>query len=259
MDYLMALNWMYGGIIFVSISVLLSVVGLYFVHRSVEPSLRKKNHDVAGYTFGIVGVVYAVLLGFTVVNVNDRYNDIQKNLVQESAVMLQLYRNAEVFPKEVKDGIRDQIFKYAKLVYEEEWDRMSMKAESEQAYDHLLQLWRKYYLVEPKGERENIWLGESVTKMNALADARVMRLHNSSESLGDMMWALLVAGALITILFMYFFYIESFTTHALLTALLTGTISFMLFLILSLDTAFTGYVHIEPKEIKKTMERFRTL
>lgn len=255
----MELHWMYGGMIFVSLSVIVAVLGLYCVHRTIEPAMRKKNHDVAGYTFNIVGVVYAVLLGFTVVNVNDRYNAIQKNLVQESAVMLQLYRNAEVFPQDIKEGIRDQIFKYAKLVYEEEWNRMALRAESEKAYDHLLALWRQYYRVEPKNEREHIWLGESVTKMNSLADARVMRLHNSNDSLGGMMWALLVAGAIITIFFMYFFYVESFATHALLTAFLTGTISFMLFLIGSLDTAFSGNVHIEPKEIKTTMERFRTL
>lgn len=74
-----------------------------------------------------------------------------------------------------------------------------------------------------------------------------------------MLWALLVSGALIIVLFMYFFYVESFFVHALLTAFVAGTVSFMLFLILSLDTAYSGYVRVDTSEIHKTLERFETL
>lgn len=259
MDYLMNLHWFTGGIIFVVISAVLSVVGLYFATHFLDPNLRKKCHDVAGFTFNIVGVLYAVLLGFMVVEVNNRYNAIAQDVVREATVMLQLYRNAELFPQESRDEIRKSLRNYARLVYEEEWDRMSLYQESEHGYDHLLHLWREYYKIDPKTEKERIWLTESVAKMNALADARVIRMHNSNDSLGGMMWSLLIMGALITIFFMYFFHIDSFYFHALLTALLTGIVSFMLFLILSMDSAFSGYVHIEPDEIKKTIDRFNSL
>lgn len=255
----MGLPWVYGGVIFVAICVALSIVVLYSAQRFIDPFLRRKCHDVAGFTFNIVGVLYAVLLGFIVVEVNNRYNAIAQDLVREATVMLQLYRDAELFPQENKDAIRKELRNYTRLVYEEEWDRMSLRQESVRGYDHLLLLWREYYKIDPKSDRDSIWLSESVTKMNALADARVVRMHNSNDSLGGMMWTLLILGALITIFFMCFFSIESFSFHALLMGLLTGIISFMLFLIASMDTAFSGYVHLEPTEIKKTIERFNTI
>lgn len=259
MDAFFDLPWTVGGIIFTSVCIFFSLLGLWVVQNTTTAKTRKSNHDVAGFTFGIVGVVYAVLLGFTVVNVNDRFNEIQMNLVQESAVMLQLYRDAEGLPAENRIAIREQIKKYALLVYSEEIRDLIAGKESAKPYDHLMELWKQYYKVQAKTETEKVWFTESVARMNQLADYRVLRLFNSTQSLGDMMWALLVLGALITVFFMYFFFVEKFLVHALLTAFLTGTIAFMLFLILSLDTAYSGYVRIDTSEIGKTIERFETI
>ncbi len=258
MEDIFGFPWMVSGSLFVAICILFALLGLWITHKSINPKTRKNNHDVAGFTFGIVGVVYAVLLGFTVVNVNDRFNSIQKNLVEESAVMLQLYRDAETFPEATRNAIRREIKSYAELVYNEEWDMMAAQKESSQAYDRLLSLWKEYYKVDPQNDKEMAWFKESLLRMNELANYRIIRLFNTTQSLGSMMWTLLVSGALITIFFMYFFSIESLFAHALLTALLTGTISFMLFLILSLDSAFSGDVSVAPTEIEKTIQRFNS-
>lgn len=259
MENFLNLPWVVSGTLYVLFWIAASLLGLKIADKWVNPNIRKKCHDVVGFTFGIVGVIYAVLLGFIVVSVNDRFNQIQKNFVSEAAVMLQLYRDAEVFPPEDRDRVRAQIKSYAELVYQEEWGLMARQEESENAYDHLLTLWREYYKIEPKTERELAWFQESLQKMNELAEARVIRLFNTTQSLSGLMWTMLVAGAVITIAFMYFFSVESGMAHVLLTALLAGVISFMLFLVLSLDTAFSGDVHVEPTEILKTMERFKTL
>lgn len=259
MENFLNLPWALSGTLYVLFWVAAALLGLWIVDKWVSPAIRRKCHDVVGFTFGIVGVIYAVLLGFIVVSVNDRFNQIQKNFVSEAAVMLELYRDAEVFSPEERDRVRAQIKSYAGLVYKEEWGLMAQQVESQKAYDHLLTLWREYYKIEPKTEREKAWFQESLQKMNELAEARVIRLFNTTQSLSGLMWTMLVAGAVITIVFMYFFSVESGAAHVLLTALLAGVISFMLFLVLSLDSAFSGDVHVEPTEILKTMERFETL
>lgn len=173
--------------------------------------------------------------------------------------MLQLYRDAEGLPAENKSTIRNQIKHYALLVYGEEMEAQETGRESRQAYDHLMNLWKEYYKVVPANEVQKIWFMESVRRMNELADFRVMRLFNSTQSLGNMMWTLLVSGGLIIVLFMYFFHVENFLAHALLTAFVTGTIAFMLYLVLSLDTAYSGDVRVDASEINTTLKRFDTI
>jgi hypothetical protein len=152
--------------------------------------------------------------------------------------------------------IRHTVKEYAKTVYGEEIQEQEEGRESHKAYQHLSGLWQELYGVKPETETQKVWFTESVHQMNQLAHFRVLRIFNMTQSLGAMMWALLVGGALITIFFMYFFYVESFLVHALLTAFLTGTIAFMLFLILNLDTAYSGYARVDVAEIAKTIERF---
>lgn len=253
------LPWQFGGIAFTLACVAVALLGLWIVQKNSTAETRRRHHDVAGFTFGIVGVVYAVLLGFTVVNVNDRFNEIQMNLIQESSLMLKLYRDAEGVPKENRDKIRNLIKTYALTIYGEEIKEQEEGRESKKAYSYLASIWEELYRVNPETETQKVWFAESVHQMNDLANYRVLRIFNMTQSLGGMMWALLVGGALITVFFMYFFYVESFLVHALLTAFLTGTIAFMLFLILNLDTAYSGYARVDIAEIAKTIERFEQI
>lgn len=259
MTHFFDLPWQFGGMVFTLGCVCLALLGLWIISKLSTPEMRRKHHDVVGFTFGIVGVVYAVLLGFTVVNVNDRFNQIQMNLIEESALMLKLYRDAEGLPLENRDKVRGTIRDYANTVYGEELQAQEEGRESIKAYGHLAALWAELYRTKPESETEKVWFAETVHQMNQLANYRVLRIFNMTQSLGEMMWALLVGGALITIFFMYFFYVESYLIHALLTAFLTGTIAFMLFLILNLDTAYSGYARVDVEEIAKTIQRFEQI
>ena len=45
----------------------LSVLGLYIVRILVPLATLKKNHEVAGFTFGVLGAFYGLLLAFVIV------------------------------------------------------------------------------------------------------------------------------------------------------------------------------------------------
>ena len=73
------------------------------------------------------------------------------------------------------------------------------------------------------------------------------------------MWAVLLCGGAITVCFMFFFGLENFYMQMLMTSLLAGYLSFMLFLVFSLDHVFQGSPHIEPKAFQDALVLFGRL
>ena len=52
---------MFGATLF------LSVTGTLLVRRRVPVEVLERHNEVAGFIYGVIGVVYAVLLGFTAI------------------------------------------------------------------------------------------------------------------------------------------------------------------------------------------------
>jgi len=52
----------------------LAAGGLILVQRLVPTAVRRQHNDVAGFIYAVLGVVYAVLLGLTVVAVWEEWN-----------------------------------------------------------------------------------------------------------------------------------------------------------------------------------------
>ena len=57
----------------------LSVLGLYIVRRLVPFEALKKNHEVAGFTFGVLGAFYGLLLAFVIVAAWERFDRASAN------------------------------------------------------------------------------------------------------------------------------------------------------------------------------------
>ncbi len=90
-------------------------------------------------------------------------------------------------------------------------------------------------------------------------DARLAREFYSWESLTPIMWTILVLGAVITVGFTFFFGLENLKMQMFMTSLLTIYLTFMLYLVFSLDRAFEGTVHVTPKAFEETLAIFKRL
>lgn len=246
--------WTLYGLFFVIPVIVFAVFGLYLVRKTSYSKLFVDHHDVAGFTFGIIGVVYAVLLGFIVVTVQERFNQAHQSSEMEGNTLSELYRDAAVFSPDKKAEIRGLIREYVNSVLADEWDKMSTLTISDQTVDIVKKIWTAYAQIEPKDQRESIWLQESLSKLNEFSAQRLQRLYHGYESLGGMMWMLLIMGAIITIGFIYLFYVKNFLYHALMTGLLAGLIAFMLFLVGELDRAYDGSYRVNPIALQKVKQ-----
>lgn len=254
LDFLDSFHWICGALFVVGFLVTLTILAILLVRKLVKREHLRESHDVAGFVFANLGVLFSVLLGFTVVNVQQRFDKIQENTEVEASYLEELYQDAEVFATNDREKIQQSIKKYIRDVIEDEWPLMPKGEVSTAATASLKEVWKSYYDTDPSSPKQEAWYAESIGKLNKLTHTRLSRVLGGKESLGAEMWTLLIMGSLVMVMFICFFGMESTVLHLLMGAALAATTAFLLFLIHTLDSAFCGTVHISPEALTRVLE-----
>jgi uncharacterized protein DUF4239 len=252
----MSLEWLWG-ILLVGAMVLLAVTGTLLARRWVGVEVLKLNNEVAGFIYAVIGVVYAVLLGFTAIIVWEQYDKAQAVVEQEANELADLYRDAQTFPDDVRRELETRLRTYARFVVEKEWPAMVERKSSPETWEAYNQLWRTYHLFQPENEHEKTWYAQSLTRMTQLGDQRRLRLLISrSEGVPGVMWLVLLGAGVVTIGFSFLFGTKNTTAQILMTAGLALVIALVLLSILAMQHPFAGITRVETDAFKQFFEIF---
>jgi hypothetical protein len=237
------------GTAIVVIGVVLSLAGLFVVRRIVSHTLLKPHNDALGFVYSMVGVVYAVLLAFTIVVSWEQYEGASRNVEEEASAVGDLHRDARAFgaTDAAANAIQSSLVNYVQAVVYEEWSTMAKGQESVWAKTQYELIWRTYYEYQPVTPQQISFYGESLRRLNELGDHRRARLLSSRNALPPILWILLISGCALIVLLTYFFGVDTAWIHGLAVASLSGLICFCLFLLLSLDYPFSGGTAIERR------------
>ena len=82
--------WVSGAII-VGFGTVLSMLGPVLVRRYADLNRLTANNEIAGFKFATIGVLYAVLLAFSVIVVWGKYSETEANVVQEAGAAEDIY------------------------------------------------------------------------------------------------------------------------------------------------------------------------
>jgi hypothetical protein len=243
----MSIEWLWASLL-VGAMVLFAVAGTLLVRRLVSAEVLKLNNEVAGFIYAVIGVVYAVLLGFTAIIVWEQYDRVEVVVEREANELADLYRDSQTFPDDVRREVETHLHDYARLVVEKEWPAMAEGKSSPEAYEVYNQLWRTYHRFQPQNESEKIWYEQSLTRLNELGDQRRLRLLSSrAEGVPGLMWVVLLGAGVITIGFSFFFGTRNTTAQVLMAAGLAMTIALVLLAILAMQHPFAGIDRVEPE------------
>ncbi|HSF58782.1 MAG TPA: DUF4239 domain-containing protein [Candidatus Binatia bacterium] len=237
--------WIWG-ILVVGTVMGLAIGGMLLVRRSVTLSTLESHNQVAGYIYSVLGVVYAVLLAFIAIVVWQQHTTVQTQVEQEANQLGDLYRNAQVFPPEVRMRLQNQIRAYSRTVVEKEWPAMAKGQTSADAWGAFNQLWRAYQQIEPRSDHESVWYAKSLDRLDELGDYRRLRLLSNRAAVPALMWVVLLSAGIITIGFSFFFGTQNRSAQGLMIGALSATIGLVLFLIWALNHPFAGLVPVEP-------------
>jgi len=220
-------------------------VGLHAVlQRQFNSEAMSRHNDVAGYLFSAVGVLYAVLLGFTVVVVWEKYDQTVDNVTQEVAAVSDLYRTVGGFSDPERDQIRSDLRTYVDDVINIEWPQMHERVNPPADVELLENMAQRIDSYQPKTASEIDAQQMAMTQRSRLFDARRHRLIESAPAVPLVLWFALFVGALAMLAFAFLFGVENRNAQLVMTAILAGLIAVLFVVVDEFDHPFSGTVAI---------------
>src|SRR6202012_560678 len=117
-----------SAILLIGLPTAIAMAGPVVIRRFVQLDKLRTNNEVAGFKFATVGVIYAVLLAFTVIVVWEKFSDGQSAVANEAGATAALYRYAQGKEPEAV-AMRNALTGYLKAVIEDDWPAMAREAE----------------------------------------------------------------------------------------------------------------------------------
>lgn len=236
---------------FVALSMAGFAVVRTFMRRRFEPS----HNNIAGYIFGALGTVYAVLLGFAIFMVWQEYEQTEQYAALEAGEAVAVYRDLSLYPdQDVAKPIKESLASYMRSVINEEYPAMAQMKRSKTTEDAFHDLWRKLGTLNPRDLREQTLYSQLLTDMHNLAKSRTNRLQAAEDEMPEMMWLALISGAIVTIGCALFFSADHMKAHLALTSLLAAVLAIVWFVIMGLDHPFVGWAGIKSGYCEKALE-----
>ena len=240
------------------ISVSLAAGGLILVQRLVPKEVRMQHNDVAGFIYAVLGVVYAVLLGLTVVAVWKEWNAAAASADQEASGVAEVFYVADRIPEPEGRRIQELARSYARVVVEEEWPLMRQGKSSQKAWALLDEIRSEVQDFQPSTPAQTVLYEQGLERVHELADARRERLLLADHGLPAILWVVLIIGGVVVIGFTYLFGLDSTVIHVLMVAALALIIALVLFTVAELDFPFRGDIRLGPEAMEQVLDRFET-
>lgn len=238
------------GVIIVGAFVLFAILGLVVVRHFIPHGKLKSHHDVADPILGALGTIYAVLLAFVVVTVWQGFDRTNQNVLREVNYLADLYRDAEAFSPEFKDKAQAKLREYRQAVVDDEWATMSRGKMSWKAEKLVREIWALYIVYLPRNATEQSFFDLSVQDLQSLRELRRERIMDSKTGMNNLLWFLLIVGALSTLSFTFLFGAENLQAQIVMVGILSVTISLILFAIIEMNYPFTGGIVVSPEPFR---------
>jgi hypothetical protein len=258
MDLLRVLNtmplWLVGlGV--VGASEVYSVGLMLLCRRKWGADRLRLNNEVAGFKFSVIGVLYAVLLGFIVIAVWENFRDTESAVRNEAKAIANLTQLSYALPEPGGSSIRTPLLAYAEEVRRSEWPAMARGFSSNAASHVLAHLTEAIFDVRPEEFRDLGLYQQTLRLLGVIEDNRNERLDNADGSVPTILWLVLVGGAMILLGYPAFFGTSNLIAQTLMTAALALLVALALLPALLLDYPFTGDVAISSAPFDQAMQQ----
>ncbi len=229
----------------IACAVAVSILGLALFHRLVETSHLREAHEVTGFVYAMVGVIYAVLLAFVVVVVWEQFQNANQVAEDEAAHLGNVRQLARAFPDSVSKAMAEEIRDYAASVVNREWPAMAQGHVDSATYTITKRLWNSFYSYRPAtGEQE--YYNQALRELTSFNTSRRQRIIGMYGTIPAILWALLIGGGIVCIVFTYLFTTPRAWTQYMSTGLLAAMIAVTLVLIHEMDRPYRGAMSLQP-------------
>ena len=243
-----------NGAIFCAIFVAVSIALALLIHRFIRPEYFEQHNEQAGFIFAVIGVVYAVLLAFVAIGVWERFDAAEVQTYDESTALVDVYRDATVFPQGA--AIRTAIRTYTHLVIVDEWPKMDSGRRSDAADRAVELLARDVNRLQPRSMDDQDVHAAMLSSVDRVLADRASRLSMEATGLNPIVWAVLSGGAIVTVAFSFLFPFKRRRMQAIMVGALALSIAMVFYLTSAIDVPFHGDITVQPHAFENALHDF---
>jgi hypothetical protein len=248
---------MTNGLIVTILVVSAAVSGLVACKRLLHVDELREHNDVTDPMSQVVGMMFAVLLGFMVSDAMQRFEGARATVQQEAASLADVFQLAHGLSDEQKNKIHTLCSDYANLVVSEEWPLLAQRKTSKRTWKTYDKLWQTCTALKPKDEGESNIQQTILQAITSLGDNRRLRIEALHNGLSPVLWGVLLVGGVTTILFTYFFGLQNIRMQIVMTSIVSLVICLNIFLLACFDDPFSGDVMVAPAAFEVDQKIFK--
>lgn len=232
--------WLLIGLVVGIVSV---AIGLHILVRHLFPRVDEGvQNDILRFGFAVVGVVYAIMMGFLI---NVLWGEVThaSNLAQtEGAQAIQMARYAAAFDEPARGRLRHDILEYQNAILKE-FDEVSKGGKAFAAEGALMRLSATYAEIQPRDNDQRAALASSLDSLKQTSLARTQRILVAEEDAGPppAIWTVIIVTSTLMLTFAIFYGDVHARMHTLIIATIGVLVAANIFLILELAYPYLGF------------------
>ena len=227
--------------------IILSCLGQIAFRKLLGSQRLSSCHEVGGYYFSVVGTFYAVLVGLIIFDAQARFDDAKTDVESEASALFMIHLHAARLPQPQGAEIQTLIKTYADRVIDNEWDTMKNGHRDDVARGLLVAVSKKLDAIEPKTQGQETVFDKVQDELTLAWTMRRQRISHVEYRLPDLEWEVLLIGGLVTVVFSYFFVLESLWMQAAMTSLMSLVIAFNIYVVVELSNPYLGRIVVSKK------------
>jgi hypothetical protein len=233
-------------VIALGLAVTLAVAGQVWVHHRFRRQDFIAHNEVGGVMMAVSGTLYAVMLGLLTVATWQHYLEAHQLVVTESDADIDIWHTAVGLPPPVRERVRDDALRYAKIMAGREWPLMKRgENDATAAMVGMDAIHATGSLVPGNAGQANAQAA-TLQQLTTMHDARQQRIAINMVGLPWFEWLILLMGGTCMISFCWLFGLSKARVHLLMTSIVAVIVVSALVLLFELQYPFRSDVGIGP-------------
>lgn len=234
-----------------------SLLFMEVLNRVWRPEKRRTYNDIIGWQVTILGTTYAVILGFMLYTVWEIYREADLNVYREANAVVDVYRLADAFQEPQRTQLKTLARSYADSVVNRDWPEMANHKAPTQSTAINTEMWKTVISVRPTSPAEITAQEDTLSELRSLSQHRLTRLMESKTRLPNMLWCVLLAGGILTIVGTCTFAAESVKLQTLQIFSVSLLVSLALVAIDDIHRPFQGLIHVTDNAFQQARQNMQ--
>jgi hypothetical protein len=217
-----------------------------------------------GSFFSVFGVVYAIVTGFLLITVLNRYTTLNQTIEEELNAIESIRDFLVYFGSGQQTAVQElnkSLARYTKAVATTEWEEMAdpVKPTNSDTSEELYEIIRctgKFHVTE---DRDSSVLSAIIASVADLGKMRTRRIALANERLPPRLRLLLLFMSVVLAVGFLAVGVRSLTAHIFMTSALSVSVYLLYWIIEDLDHPFYGVWNIDRSPLDELIRRFETM